>query len=155
MLLLQVKIYFPHQNSWGIRTNDKSADINKIVRMDYANDTLYMHLTIEAIGLWKQWNQERAELNQDPVYHETGVLLFSGKDNFSDFEKNCMKTIRESGYGHFIEEFTSPEQITRKFPQFESAVKNGFNTAYFNKAGGNVYCMCATTTSHCITINYI
>jgi sarcosine oxidase/L-pipecolate oxidase len=107
--------------------------------MDYGNDILYMHLTIEAIGMWKQWNKERAEMKLDPVYHETGVLLFSSKDKFSDFEKNSMKTIREAGYGHFIQEFTSSEQISKKFPQFASAVKNGFNTAYFNKAGGNVY----------------
>jgi len=52
------------------------------------------------------------------------------------FERDCMKNIREAGYGHFIEEFTSPEQIIEKFPQFQKAVENGFNTAYLNKEGG-------------------
>lgn len=113
-----------------------ATDINKIVRMDYANDTLYMHLMVEAFGIWRQWNKERAEKNLDPVFHQSGVLLFSGKDKFSDFERDCMKNIREAGYGHFIEEFTSPEQIIEKFPQFQKAVENGFNTAYLNKEGG-------------------
>lgn len=104
--------------------------------MDYANDTLYMHLMVEAFNMWHQWNKERAEANQDPIFHQSGVLLFSGKDQFSDFEKNCMKNIREAGYGHYIEEYKTPEEIIAKFPQFKEAVANGFNTAYLNKAGG-------------------
>ena len=113
-------------------------DINKIVRMDYANDTLYMHLMVEAFTMWHQWNAEREAAGQEPVFHQSGVLLFSGKDNFSDFEKNCMKNIREAGYGHYIEEFKSPQDIVDKFPQFKDAVANGFNTAYLNKAGGKI-----------------
>lgn len=104
--------------------------------MDYANDTLYMHLMVEAFNMWHQWNKERAEANQDPIFHQSGVLLFSGKDQFSDFEKNCMKNIREAGYGHYIEEYKTPEEIIAKFPQFKEAVASGFNTAYLNKAGG-------------------
>lgn len=105
--------------------------------MDYANDTLYMHLTIEALTMWHQWNQERAESNQTPVFHPTGVLLLSGKDRLSDFESNCIKNIREAGYGHYITEYKTPKEIVTAFPQFEQAVANGFNTGYLNKAGGN------------------
>lgn len=123
-----------------------STDINKIVRMDYANDTLYMHLMVEAFNMWHQWNRERAEENKSPVFHQSGVLLFSGKDQFSDFEKNCMRNIREAGYGHYIEEFKSPEEIIAKFPQFKEAVKNGFNTAYLNKAGG--WCNSSEAVKH-------
>ncbi|KAI8642418.1 FAD dependent oxidoreductase [Parasitella parasitica] len=131
----------------AIPANDAaSCDINKIVRMDYANDTLYMHLMVEAFGMWHQWNKERAEKNLDPVFHQSGVLLFSGKDNFSDFEKDSMKNIREAGYGHYIEEFTSPEQIIEKFPQFEKSVENGFNTAYLNKEGG--WCNSSEAVKH-------
>lgn len=108
--------------------------------MDYANDTLYMHLTIEALGMWHQWNQERSQQNLEPVFHNSGVLLLSGKDEFSTFEKSCMKNIREAGYGHFIKEYQSPEEIIGDFPQFHHAVKQGFNTAYLNTAGGKVKC---------------
>lgn len=104
--------------------------------MDYANDTLYMHLTIEALTMWHQWNNERRQENLDPVFHQSGVLLLSGHNEFSEFEKNCMRNIREAGYGHFIKEYRNPQEITHDFPQFKDAVQNGFNTAYLNKAGG-------------------
>lgn len=129
--------FWTHLHQESLPDSLHATDINKIVRMDYANDTLYMHLMVEAFGLWRQWNKERAEKNLEPVFHQSGVLLFSGKDKFSDFERDCMKNIREAGYGHFIEEFTSPEQIIKKFPQFQKAVENGFNTAYLNKEGGS------------------
>ncbi|GAA5811939.1 hypothetical protein MFLAVUS_005386 [Mucor flavus] len=123
-----------------------SCDINKIVRMDYANDTLYMHLTVEAFNMWHQWNKERADSNLSPVFHQSGVLLLSGKDEFSDFEKSCMKTIREAGYGHYITEYKSPQEIIEAFPQFKNAVENGFNTAYLNKAGG--WCNSSEAVKH-------
>lgn len=104
--------------------------------MDYANDSLYMHLTIEALTMWHQWNKERQDDHLSPVFNQSGVLLLSGKDEFSDFEKNCMQTIREAGYGHFIQEYKNQEEIIQAFPQFKHAVENGFNTAYLNKAGG-------------------
>ncbi|KAI8975487.1 FAD dependent oxidoreductase [Mycotypha africana] len=123
-----------------------STDINKIVRMDYANDTLYMHLAVEAFGLWDQWNKERAKKNLEPVFHQNGVLLLSGKDKLSDFERNSIRNIREAGYGHFIEEYKCPEEIIERFPAFEKAVKKGYNTGYLNKAGG--WCNSSEAVKH-------
>lgn len=94
-----------------------------------------MHLAIESIGMWQEWNKERQESEQDPLFHQTGVLLF-GRDEFSDSEKKSLKAIREAGYGHYIEEYNSPEEIIAKFPPFKSAVENGFKKAYLNKQGG-------------------
>ncbi|KAI9470992.1 MAG: FAD dependent oxidoreductase [Benjaminiella poitrasii] len=124
----------------------KKTDINKIVRMDYANDTLYMHLMVEALGLWHQWNAERAAQNLEPVFHPSGVLMFSGKDSYSDFERDSLKQIREAGYGHFVEEYKTPEEIIQKFPQFKKTVENGFKTAYLNKAGG--WCNSSEAVKH-------
>ncbi|KAG1141811.1 hypothetical protein G6F37_008285 [Rhizopus arrhizus] len=122
-----------------------STDINKIVRLDYSDNTLYMHLAIESIGMWQEWNKERQESEQDPLFHQTGVLLF-GRDEFSDSEKKSLKAIREAGYGHYIEEYNSPEEITAKFPPFKSAVENGFKKAYLNKQGG--WCNSAEAVKH-------
>ncbi|CEI98359.1 hypothetical protein RMCBS344292_12468 [Rhizopus microsporus] len=94
-----------------------------------------MHLAIESLPLWHQWNKERAEKNQCPVFHQSGVLLF-GQEDFSDFEKKSIKAIQEAGYGHFIDVYSSPEEIVRAFPQFQQAVDNGFKKAYLNKQGG-------------------
>lgn len=130
-------------------------DINKIVRMDYADDTLYMQLMIEALPLWRQWNKERAEMGLSPVFHETGVLLFSSNGQFSDYERSSMKRIREAGYGHAIEEFTSPQSIINRFPQFKDAVANGFNIAYLNKQGGKGWTCCGARSSRIFYVEFV
>jgi sarcosine oxidase/L-pipecolate oxidase len=104
--------------------------------MDYGGCADYMHMSVEAFGLWHQWNKERAELNRPPVFHQSGVLLFSQNGSFSEFEKESIRQIQQAGYGHFIEIYDTPEKLVAKFPRFESAVKNGFNVAYLNKEGG-------------------
>ncbi|KAL0084029.1 FAD dependent oxidoreductase [Phycomyces blakesleeanus] len=123
-----------------------STDINKIVRMDYADDTIYMHLAIEAIQMWHQWNKERADMGLEPVFHPSGVLLFSSNGEYSDFEKQSLKHIREAGYGHVIEELKSPEEIIARYPYFKDAVDNGYNIAYLNKEGG--WCNSAEAVKH-------
>ncbi|MEZ5366867.1 MAG: FAD-dependent oxidoreductase [Bryobacterales bacterium] len=50
-----------------------STDISKVVRMEYGSDTEYMALIEEAIPVWRAWN----ERFQQPLYHETGVVLLS------------------------------------------------------------------------------
>lgn len=114
-------------------------DINKIVRYDYGDDVLYMKLMMEALPLWQQFNKERLEEGEDKVFHQTGVLLMSRNGQYSDFERKSLKAIRQAGYGHAIEELLTPESIIQRFPQFEKAVRNGFNIAYLNKDGGKVY----------------
>ncbi|CAO3637440.1 unnamed protein product [Cunninghamella blakesleeana] len=123
-----------------------STDINKIVRYDYGSDTLYMKLMMEALPLWQQLNKERLEEGEDLVFHQTGVLLMSQNGQYSDFERKSIKAIREAGYDHAIEELTTPESILQRFPQFESAVRNGFNIAYLNKDGG--WCNSAESVKH-------
>ncbi|KAI9491665.1 FAD dependent oxidoreductase [Zychaea mexicana] len=92
-----------------------SCDINKIMRMDYGKELMYMHMYMESLPMWEQWNKERAAKGRSPVFHNS---------------------IREAGYGHLIEEFRTPEAIAERYPQFKEATKNGFNIAYLNKAGG-------------------
>ncbi|KAG0166948.1 hypothetical protein DFQ30_006538 [Apophysomyces sp. BC1015] len=119
-----------------IPVNDAaSTDINKAVRMDYADKTLYMQLMISCLPLWRQWNEERASMGLDPVYHETGLLSFARDGKFSEYERQCLSHLREAGFGHAVEELTG-EMIVQKFPQFQQAVANGYNIAYFNKEGG-------------------
>ena len=111
-------------------------DINKIVRMDYGKETLYMHLMAEGFPMWEQWNKERASKGLSPVFHNTGVILFSQNGKFSSYEVDSMKSLREAGYGHVIEELRTPASIVERYPQFKEATENGFDIAYVNKAGG-------------------
>lgn len=115
------------------------------MRIDYASETVYMQMAIEALPLWRQWNKERAEMGLSPVLHETGVLLFSQNGKFSDYEIQSMKAIREAGYGYLIEEL-GPKTIVKRYPQFKDAVANGFNVAYLNRAGG--WCDSAEAVKH-------
>ncbi|ORX62543.1 FAD dependent oxidoreductase [Hesseltinella vesiculosa] len=113
-----------------------STDVNKIVRADYGDDTLYMHLMFEAFPLWHQFNKEREALGQSPVFHQSGVLLLSSNGSYSPFEQASLKSIREAGHGYAIEEFLTPESIVSRFPQFKGAVDRGYDIGYLNKEGG-------------------
>ncbi|KAI9312855.1 FAD dependent oxidoreductase [Dichotomocladium elegans] len=124
-----------------------STDINKIVRMDYADEPLYMHLMIETYSIWREWNEERAAEGESPVYHETGVLMMGENGSFTEFELKSMQCIREAGYGHAIEELPTPASIADRFPIFKDAVANGFNVAYLNKLGG--WCNSTEAIKHC------
>ncbi|ORZ25092.1 FAD dependent oxidoreductase [Absidia repens] len=113
-----------------------STDISKCVRYDYGNKLLYMQLTMEAMPHWHQWNKERAEQNESPVFEQTGVLLMGYQGTFGPYEEQSMQAICEAGYGHAIEKLLTPESIIQKYPQFEQTVRNGYDIAYVNKDGG-------------------
>ncbi|KAI8060926.1 FAD dependent oxidoreductase [Gongronella butleri] len=123
-----------------------STDINKAVRYEYGDNLLYMHLTMEALPYWHQWNKERAESKESPVFHQSGVLLFGRNGKYGDYERKSIDAVRAAGYGHAMEELVTPEQIIDRFPQFENAVHNGYNVAYFNKDGG--WCNSAEAIKH-------
>ncbi|CDH50116.1 sarcosine oxidase [Lichtheimia corymbifera JMRC:FSU:9682] len=113
-----------------------STDISKAVRMDYGNQALYLRLMLEALPLWDQWNKERATQGQIPVYHESGVLIFGRHGQFSQYEQESMRLIREAGYGNVLQTFDNPQSIIKRFPYFKDAVANGYDTAYLNTRGG-------------------
>lgn len=104
--------------------------------MEYGNDTLYLNLMLEALPMWHDWNRERAEQGETPVFHNTGVLMLCRNGQFSKYEQQSMQRIREAGYGHALQELTTPESILEKFPHFKDAVDNGYNIACYNKEGG-------------------
>lgn len=110
-------------------------DISKVVRMDYGNERLCMELAIDSINIWNQWNEERTAEGLSPVYHNTGMLVFSGEDRLCENEKHSLHHIRAAGHDDWIEEL-SAEQIVSRYPYFETAVKNGISCAYYNKVGG-------------------
>lgn len=94
-----------------------------------------MELCIDSIDIWNEWNKERETLGLDPVYHNTGMLIFSGEDKICENEEYSLKHIREAGHGDWIEELDAKEIVDR-YPYFETAVKNGISYAYYNKVGG-------------------
>ena len=103
--------------------------------MDYGDSRLYTDLAIDSIDIWNQWNKERAEENKHPVFHNTGILIFSGTNELTNIEVNSIKHIKNAGHADWIEELT-PEEIKQRYPYLGSAVNNGFSAAYYNKVGG-------------------
>lgn len=103
--------------------------------MDYGTNKLCMKLAIDAIRIWEEWNKERAVKNLKPIYRSTGMIAFSSNGEFSEYDKEGLKTMRDAGYGENIEELT-PQQIKERYPFFKNAVNNGYDIAYFNKIGG-------------------
>lgn len=65
------------------------------------------------------------------------MLVFSGEDELCENEKYSLHHIRAAGHGDWIEELNG-EQIVSRYPYFETAVKNGISSAYYNKVGGKL-----------------
>jgi sarcosine oxidase/L-pipecolate oxidase len=106
--------------------------------MDYNDNRLCTELAIDSINIWNKWNEERAQQNDVPVYHNTGMLLFSGSQKLEQTELDSLKHIRNAGHDDWVEELTH-DQLKQRYPFFEHAVDSGMSAAYFNKVGGNVY----------------
>ncbi|KAI7896951.1 FAD dependent oxidoreductase [Mucor mucedo] len=108
-----------------------SNDISKVVRMDYGSSKLNMQLAIDSIDIWNQWNQE----SSIPVYHNTGMLIFSGGATLCENEQQSLFHIRNAGHGDWIEELNG-DQIQKRYPYLENAVRSGLSSGYYNKVGG-------------------
>lgn len=100
--------------------------------MDYGDSRLCMELAIDSIDVWNQWNKE----TQVPIYHNTGMLIFSGASQLCENELHSLKHIRNAGHADWIEELHG-DQITERYPYLETAVNNGISAAYYNKIGGS------------------
>ncbi|OBZ91469.1 L-pipecolate oxidase [Choanephora cucurbitarum] len=133
-----------------------STDISKAVRIDYGAKELYTRLGLEAITAWEEWNKEREQAKLVPVYHNSGFILFSSNNQFTQYEKDCMETIKRIGYGSFLEELHA-DQIKERYPFFSMTVDNGYNIAYINKIGGwcnsseaikHLYAKCVNNNVH-------
>ncbi|OZJ03040.1 hypothetical protein BZG36_03261 [Bifiguratus adelaidae] len=113
-----------------------STDITKVVRFDYGSETHHMVLGLEALPLWRELNKVSQREFGQLCFHETGVLFFGRNGQFNPFEIDTMKAIRDFGYGDCIEVMENGEAILKRYPQFRTAVSNGYDIAYYNKLGG-------------------
>lgn len=102
--------------------------------MDYGDNRLNMQLAIDSIDIWNQWNQE----SPIPVYHNTGMLIFSGGSTLCENEQQSLYHIRNAGHHDWIEELNG-EQIQQRYPYLENAVRNGLSSGYYNKVGGKSF----------------
>ncbi len=106
-----------------------SADISKIVRMEYGSDAFYMHVVDRCIDKWHQWNKAADAI----LYHETGFLLLCSQsmdDPRQAFEKASYTCLLENGKSPV--RLTSTD-IANRFPMFNhETYVDGF---YHDRAG--------------------
>ncbi|MCW5876537.1 MAG: FAD-dependent oxidoreductase [Anaerolineales bacterium] len=104
-----------------------STDISKVIRMDYGKDELYLQMMVEALALWRAWNDELGK----EVFHETGVLYLT-LDGMQpgDFEYESYQLLHK--HGHPVERLDSAE-IGKRYPAWNAEL---YPDGYYNPQGG-------------------
>jgi glycine/D-amino acid oxidase-like deaminating enzyme len=107
-----------------------SADINRVMRIDYGSDEVYAALAEQSRAGWLRWN---AELFREEVYQETGMVFLTrspmlpGSYEYESFQ-------RLSARGFPVERLDSAE-IARRFPAWSIGA---FVDGYLNPHDGYV-----------------
>jgi glycine/D-amino acid oxidase-like deaminating enzyme len=108
-----------------------STDISKVIRMEYGPDQLYTELGERAREGWLAWNQEQAARGEEPLFHETGLLMVS-RDPMTagGFEYESWTLLRRRGH--------APERmdhvtVRSRFPAWSGAP---YRDGFFHAKGG-------------------
>ena len=107
-----------------------SADLNKIIRSAYGEQTEYQDLSTEAIKSWKTWNEELSSGEcvpdgmgtTDEVFINNGHLTLTDGDELPAFEKATIKNMEKAG-------FEDSQLITTDALQVETMKNKGFEYA--------------------------
>ena len=107
-----------------------STDIAKVVRIEYGGDDEYTTLAERAREGWIRWN---AELFEEPLYHEVGLLkLTRGPMTPGSYEYENYRSLLARGYPL---ERLAQQDIRRRFPAWNSDL---YVDGYLNPRGGYV-----------------
>ena len=107
-----------------------STDIAKVVRVEYGGDEEYTTLAERAREGWLRWN---AEMFDEPLYHEVGLLkLTRGPMATGSYEYENYRSLLARGYR--LERLTQ-QDIKRRFPAWNSEL---YVDGYLNPKGGYV-----------------
>jgi glycine/D-amino acid oxidase-like deaminating enzyme len=104
-----------------------TADISKILRMDYGADEDYMILMEQAFEGWDAWNRTW----EKPLWHQTGFLIMAREEmKPGGFEYESYHLLQKRG--HQVERLNS-EALGRRFPAWNTEV---YRDGYFNPRAG-------------------
>lgn len=104
-----------------------SNDVNRMVRMDYADDKLYSDLAAEAIEGWHALNERRGR----PLYHEDGFLVLTSRPlEAGTVERQSYDLLTAAGWP--LERLDSGS-VSERFPLWNAEHYTG---GYFNPRGG-------------------
>ncbi|OAP65606.1 hypothetical protein AYL99_01578 [Fonsecaea erecta] len=107
-----------------------SADMNKIIRSAYGEQTEYQDLSGEAIECWKAWNKEISTgicvpdgmTKADKVFINNGHLSLTDRDELPEFEKATIRNMERAG-------FSDTQLITTDSRHQKIANDSGFGSA--------------------------
>eukprot|EP01084_Bolivina_argentea_P232068 391207_1 len=93
-----------------------SIDMNRIMRTDYGDDTMYTNLAQRAMNQWMKWNKK---YKCDLFTHNKQLIISTDK-----FEKNSYeeKTLKLNGIS-----FMNFNQIGNKIPAWNVGIGNNYN----------------------------
>ncbi|KAJ3084773.1 hypothetical protein HDU99_003471 [Rhizoclosmatium hyalinum] len=73
-----------------------STDISKVIRPDYATQTLYQTLALDAIDAFKtKWNPDAQKRFGIPLYTECGSLFATRSPTMTEFEQQSIETLQK------------------------------------------------------------
>lgn len=108
-----------------------STDISKVIRMEYGPDEAYMELAERAREGWLEWNAAWRAEAQEPLYHETGVLMIRRSPmGEGDYEYESWRLLRKRGHAP---QRVGAEAIATRFPAWKSA---RYVDGFFHAKGG-------------------
>ncbi len=95
-----------------------STDISKVIRMEYGPDEIYTELMERARDGWLAWNEQWRSEGEDPLYHETGVLMVC-RDQMSagGFEHESWEILRKRGH---TPERIDADALAQRFPAWST-----------------------------------
>jgi glycine/D-amino acid oxidase-like deaminating enzyme len=104
-----------------------SADVSKLVRMDYGSDLFYHELAEAALEGWDHWNAAWPSR----VWHEDGLLVLSrGPMRGGGFEQESFRALQQRGYAPV--RLDGPA-VERRFPAWNAGI---FCDGYLNRRAG-------------------
>jgi glycine/D-amino acid oxidase-like deaminating enzyme len=104
----------PHESA-------SSADVSKLVRMDYGADVFYHELAELALEGWDRWNADWPR----PLYHEVGLLVLTRSAMAPGrAEQESLRVLRQRGYEV---ERVGPAALRQRFPAWVDQVDGYFN----------------------------
>lgn len=110
-----------------------STDISKVVRMEYGADADYMALGEESREGWLRWNDEWARDGEDPLYHDTGVVMMCMRRmEPGGFEHDSFELLKQRGHAP---ERLDADALKARFPAWRSG---RYVDGFFHADGGYV-----------------
>lgn len=100
-----------------------SADVNKIYRCSYGDETEYQDLAFSGRPIWLEWNAAIASTPADKLprgltpstklFEDCGFMRISSDAVMSDYDKHCISELEKVGLKHHQHVLTDVEDMER------------------------------------------